>query len=125
MVRTSPQQILDHLGQSEKYDGHELKDQQLKYESIRAVHMESKERYRVRRDRKEFAWYVCVPQEEARSLCPGGSVTNNNKINKEFSAKQVESSTQEQADGPHVHEDFPHGPKHGKMLTDGFSAVPG
>lgn len=148
-ARKSPQQILDHLGQSEKYDGHELKDQHLKYESIRAVHIKSKERHRVRRDRKEFAWYVCVLQGEAGLLCPEGSATKNNKINSQVSANQVSSSTREQINSqqiqPHAQEDLQCGLKHcrppdvikphqinsvrpldpGKTLTDGFSAVPG
>lgn len=98
MARTSPQQILDHLGQAEKNDGHELKDQYVKYESIRAVHSETKEKFRVLRDRKQFAWYICIshqqPDEEAR---PSSSLvkenSKDNKSNNQSSYIQVDSPT--------------------------------
>lgn len=98
MARTSPQQILDHLGQAEKNDGHELKDQYVKYESTRAVHTETKEKFRVLRDRKEFAWYICIshqqPVEEARPSSFLVKESNkDNKPNNQFSYSQVDSPT--------------------------------
>lgn len=103
MKKTSPQQILDHLSQAEKSGGHEVKNQFVKYESIRAVHKDTKDKFRVRRDKKEFAWYICIPPapstKDSGSSTPVETVSNSqdNQINNQSSSSQVESSTGRQA----------------------------
>lgn len=60
-VKTSPQQILDHLGQLVKNGGHAIKGQTEKNEFIRAVHKDTQNQFRVFRDKAVFAWYICEP----------------------------------------------------------------
>lgn len=60
-VKASPQQILDHLGQSVEKGGHCIKNRVEKEDHIRAVHRETQEQLRVFRENVNFSWLICLP----------------------------------------------------------------
>eukprot|EP00092_Neocalanus_flemingeri_P080753 GFUD01100766.1.p1 GENE.GFUD01100766.1~~GFUD01100766.1.p1 ORF type:complete len:340 (+),score=68.70 GFUD01100766.1:102-1121(+) len=100
---SSPQQILDHLGQSAKSGGHAIIGQREKNEMVRAVHKDTGKQFRVKRAKNEFAWYICVPlvtsPRDSRSPSPIETVSNiqDNQIDSQTSPFQVDSSNQSQS----------------------------
>jgi len=75
--KASPQQILDHLGQKEEKGGHRITTKIEKDENLRAV-KSTGEKYRVLRDKDDFAWYICVPNQPSPpdSRSPSRTVPN-------------------------------------------------
>eukprot|EP00092_Neocalanus_flemingeri_P034284 GFUD01037283.1.p1 GENE.GFUD01037283.1~~GFUD01037283.1.p1 ORF type:complete len:351 (+),score=88.04 GFUD01037283.1:82-1134(+) len=100
---SSPQQILDHLGQGVKSGGHAIMKKIKKNEMIRAVHKDTGKKFRVKRATNEFAWYICVPlvtsPRDSRSPSPIETVSNiqDNQIDSQTSPFQVDSSNQSQS----------------------------
>merc|ERR1711915_961879 len=94
--KTSPQQVLDHIGQSERYNGHEFTGVFVKYAYLGCIHGESTEKFRVKREKKDFAWFVLIPNHIKELVLNEKSEKVEDK-SKSFKKKQEGSNEEEES----------------------------
>jgi hypothetical protein len=95
--KVSPQQILDHMGQKEEKGGHRITTKIEKDENLRAVKSSTGEKFRVLRDKDDFAWYICVPNQppppDSRSPSPADPNHSVASLNSLPETSEAHSST--------------------------------